>query len=84
VEGNTDNVPISTPQYPTNWELSTARAIGVARYLVEKDGLDPTRVSVAGYGEFRPRVPNTTDENRQQNRRVDIVLLNATKQSEDR
>ena len=84
VEGNTDNVPIHTYQYPTNWELSAARAVGVARYLVEKDGLDPTRISAAGYGEFRPRVPNTTDENRQQNRRVDIVLLNATKASEEK
>ena len=55
-----------------------ARAVGVVRYLVEHDGLDPTRVSPAGYGEFRPRKPNDTDENRQQNRRVDIVLLNAT------
>jgi chemotaxis protein MotB len=84
VEGNTDNVPISTAQFPTNWELSTARAVGVARYLVEKDGLDPTRVSAAGYGEFRPRKPNDTDDDRQQNRRVDIVLLNATKASEEK
>ena len=84
VEGNTDNVPISTAQYPTNWELSAARAIGVVRYLVEHDGLDPTRVSAAGYGEFRPRKPNDTDANRQQNRRVDIVLLNATKASEEK
>ena len=45
VEGNTDNVPIPTAEYPTNWELSTARAVGVVRYLVEHDGLDPTRVS---------------------------------------
>jgi chemotaxis protein MotB len=84
VEGNTDNVPIHTAQYPTNWELSAARAIGVARYLVEHDGLDPYRVSAAGYGEFRPRVPNDTDDHRQQNRRVDIVLLNATKPSEEK
>jgi chemotaxis protein MotB len=84
VEGNTDNVPIHTAQYPTNWELSAARAIGVTRYLVEHDGLDPTRVSPAGYGEFRPRKPNDTDADRQQNRRVDIVLLNATKASEEK
>jgi chemotaxis protein MotB len=84
VEGNTDNVPIHTAQYPTNWELSAARAIGVTRYLVEHDGLDPTRVSAAGYGEFRPRKPNDTDANRQENRRVDIVLLNATKASEEK
>ncbi len=78
VEGNTDNVPISTPQYPTNWELSTARAVNVVRYLVEQDGLQPTRVSAAGYGEFHPRTENITAQGRQQNRRVDIVLLNAT------
>ncbi len=76
VEGNTDNVPISTSSYPTNWELSAARAVGVARHLVEADGISPTRVSAAGYGEFRPRNANGTEEQRQQNRRVDIVLLN--------
>lgn len=78
VEGFTDNVPISTAQYPTNWELSTARAVNVVRYLVERDGLSPNRVSAAGYGEFKPRTSNRTDDERQQNRRVDIVLLNAT------
>jgi chemotaxis protein MotB len=83
VEGNTDNVPIHTSAYPTNWELSTARAVNVVRYLVEHDGLDPTRVSAAGYGEFRPRRPNDTPAGRQQNRRVDIVLLNATRTSEE-
>jgi chemotaxis protein MotB len=76
IEGNTDNVPISTSSYPTNWELSAARAVGVARHLVESDGIAPTRVSAAGYGEFRPRNANATEEQRQQNRRVDIVLLN--------
>jgi chemotaxis protein MotB len=84
VEGNTDNVPIHTSAYPTNWELSTARAVNVVRYLVEHDGLDPTRVSAAGYGEFRPRRPNDTPAGRQQNRRVDIVLLNATRTSEEK
>src|SRR5579863_4035291 len=53
VEGNTDNVPISTSSYPTNWELSTARAVGVVRYLVEHDKVAPQRISSAGYGEFR-------------------------------
>lgn len=76
VEGNTDDVPISTAAYPSNWELSTARAVGVVRYLVEHEGIAPTRISAAGYGEFKPRTQNRTDEERQQNRRVDIVLLN--------
>ena len=78
IEGFTDNVPIHTASYPTNWELSTARAVNVTRYLVERDGIDPGRVSAAGYGEFKPRNKNLTEEDRQQNRRVDIVLLNTT------
>jgi chemotaxis protein MotB len=84
VEGNTDDVPIHTSEFPTNWELSTARAVGVVRYLVEHDGLAPSRVEAAGYGEYRPRVPNTSAANRQENRRVDIVLLNATSASEEK
>ena len=78
VEGYTDNQPIHTAEYPTNWELSTARATNVLRYLVEHDGMNPYRISAGGYGEYRPRTKNSTDEERQQNRRVDIVLLNAT------
>ena len=62
--------------YPTNWELSAARATGVTRYLVEHDKIVPTRISFAGYGQFRPKFPNDTDAHRQQNRRVDIVILN--------
>jgi chemotaxis protein MotB len=76
VEGNTDNIPIATPNFPTNWELSAARATGVTRYLVEHDKIDPTRLSFAGYGQFRPKFPNDTEAHRQQNRRVDIVILN--------
>ena len=78
VEGNTDNVPIATSLYPTNWELSAARATGVTRYLVEHDHIAPTRLSFAGYGEYRPKYPNDSDEHRQQNRRVDIVILNGS------
>ena len=77
VEGNTDNIPISTPAYPTNWELSTARAVTVTRFLVEKDGLSPERISPAGYGEWRPITDNKTAAHRQLNRRVDIVILNS-------
>jgi len=75
VEGNTDNVPISNAQFPSNWELSSARATGVARYFVEDDGLAPRRISALGYGEYRPRVANDTDQHRAQNRRVDVVIL---------
>ncbi|MBC5815387.1 MAG: OmpA family protein [Candidatus Eremiobacteraeota bacterium] len=77
VEGNTDDVPIATGQYPTNWELSTARATNVVRYLVEHDGLNPSRISAAGYGQYHPRTRNADVTTRQQNRRVDIVILNA-------
>jgi chemotaxis protein MotB len=77
VEGNTDTVPIQTAAYPTNWELSAARATGVTRYLVEDKGLSPLRVSLAGYGEYRPRAGNGSAQDRRFNRRVDIVILNA-------
>ena len=77
VEGYTDNQPIHTAEYPTNWELSGARAAGVTRYLVEKQRYDPAKVSLAGYGEWRPKHTNATDTGRQLNRRVDIVILSA-------
>jgi len=73
VEGNTDNVPIDTPQYPSNWELSTARASRVVRFLIEH-GVDPARMAAVGYAEQRPIATNATPEGRQRNRRVEIVL----------
>ncbi len=76
VEGSTDDVPIATYAYPTNWELSAARATGVTRYLVEHAKIVPTRISFAGYGQFHPKYANDSDAHRQQNRRVDIVILN--------
>jgi chemotaxis protein MotB len=75
VEGNTDDVPISNEQFPSNWELSAARATGVARYFVEDDGLNARRISALGYGQYRPKFPNDTDQHRAQNRRVDVVIL---------
>lgn len=69
VEGHTDNVPIFTKQFVSNWELSTARATRVVRYLVDK-GISPRKISAIGYGEYRPVVSNDTPENRQKNRRV--------------
>ena len=74
VEGFTDNVPIATSQYPSNWELSAARATNVLKRL-QSDGVAGSRLSEAGYGEFHPRNANTTNADKQQNRRVDIVLL---------
>lgn len=75
VEGHTDNVPINTAQFPSNWHLSVARSLNVAYYLIERHGLTQERVSVVGYSEFQPLFPNTTSANRARNRRVDIVIV---------
>jgi chemotaxis protein MotB len=75
VEGHTDNRPIQTAKYPSNWELSSARATQVVRYLIENHNIPPEMISALGYGEYRPIRPNNTIENRAQNRRVDIVVL---------
>ena len=84
IEGHTDDVPIRTAKYKSNWELSTARATNVVSFFVEDRGLPPSRFSAAGYGEFRPRAVNTTGANRAANRRVDIVILNdATRLAEE-
>lgn len=74
IEGHTDNRPINTPRYPSNWELSTARAASVARYLIRK-GIDPKRISIVGYGELKPLTSNDTPEGRARNRRVEILVL---------
>ncbi len=76
VEGHTDDVPIQTGRFASNWELSTARATSVVTFLVQQTGVVPSRLSAAGYGEFHPRVPNTGNDARARNRRVDIVILN--------
>ena len=78
VEGHTDNIPIQTAKYPSNWELSTSRATQVLRYLIGDSGLPPSRLSAVGYGEYRPVASNTTREGRGLNRRVDIVVLSTT------
>ncbi len=75
IEGHTDDIPISTARFPSNWELSTARATNVLRYLAERKGLPSSRLAAAGYGEHYPRVPNSSAESRAKNRRVDIVIL---------
>jgi len=76
VEGHTDDVPIHTARYDSNWELSTARATNVVALLVQAHGIDAVRLSAAGYSEFHPRVPNDSVANRARNRRVDVVILN--------
>ncbi len=75
IEGHTDNVPINTIHFPSNWELSTARANAIIRYFLTKHNFDPNRISAVGYAEFRPIAPNDNSEGRQQNRRVDVVVL---------
>lgn len=74
VEGYTDNTPIATSTFPSNWELSAARAATVARLLTEQ-GVDPHRVGIMGWGEFHPSAPNSTDDGRNHNRRVVIVVM---------
>jgi len=76
VEGHTDDVPISTVRFRSNWDLSAARASRVVEFLIEQ-GIPPQRLSATGYGEFHPRVPNDSDGARASNRRVDLVILNA-------
>jgi chemotaxis protein MotB len=77
IEGHTDAIPISgslAQRYPTNWELSAARAINVARYL-QKEAINPALLSAAGFGEFKPVADNATVEGRAKNRRIEIVLV---------
>jgi chemotaxis protein MotB len=74
IEGHTDNIPIKSSKYGSNWELSTQRAVSVVRFFVEQKGMSPTQFSATGYGEYKPLVDNNTPENRAKNRRVDIVI----------
>lgn len=75
IEGHTDNVPIRNPEFSSNWELSVRRATEVVRYLVERRGLPPQRISATGYAEHRPIVPNDTVKNRALNRRIEIIVV---------
>jgi len=75
IEGHTDDTPIHTARFPSNWELSTSRAISTLRYLVDKGDIDPRRLSSAGFADTRPLVPNDTVEHQRQNRRVEFVLF---------
>lgn len=74
IEGHTDDLPIHTPQFPSNWELSTSRATNVLRFMTNR-GVDAQRLSAVGYGEFHPLNANDSEANRKKNRRVDIVLI---------
>lgn len=79
IEGHTDDTPIASSQFSSNWELSTARATTILRYLEEKEGISPKRLSATGCGEYRPLATNATREGREKNRRVEIIILSTKK-----
>jgi len=81
VEGHTDNIPINSIQFPSNWELSSARSTSIVRHFVSH-GVDPARLTAIGYGEYRPIAGNDTNEGKTKNRRVDIVILNEERKTE--
>jgi chemotaxis protein MotB len=78
VEGHTDNIPTNNPLYPTNWELSVARAVTIVRYLAEEEDVPPARLSAAGNAEFKPVTANDSRANRALNRRADIIIIYPT------
>lgn len=75
IEGHTDDVPIHTAMFPSNWELSTARAVNVLRYFIKHHRIDSHRLSAEGFGEFQPLVANDTAESRAKNRRVEVIFM---------
>ncbi|RAK08905.1 chemotaxis protein MotB [Halanaerobium saccharolyticum] len=77
IEGHTDDVPIRTNEFPSNWELSTARAVNVIKFLIEERNFEPARLSAAGYSEYRPVADNDNAEGRAENRRIEVVVLNS-------
>jgi chemotaxis protein MotB len=78
IEGHTDGLPVSTSQFPSNWELSAARAIAAMRYFVDRQLVPADRIGVAGYADRRPIAPNDTPENRARNRRIEFVFIRMT------
>jgi chemotaxis protein MotB len=74
IEGHTDDQPISSPLFPTNWHLAASRSIAVLRYMLEAGDIEPSRVSAAGFGATRPLLPNDSEEGRAANRRVEFVF----------
>ena len=75
IEGHTDNIPIHTSVYPSNWELSTARAASVVRLFINECNVSPEKVVAVGYGEYKPVAENSTEKGRAKNRRIDIIVL---------
>jgi chemotaxis protein MotB len=83
IEGHTCSLPIHTPRYPSNWELSAARACAVVRYLIDRWNIDPVRLAATGCADSRPVAPNDTEEQRVFNRRVQIIILARTQTPSD-
>ena len=75
IEGHTDNIPINTAQFPSNWHLSVARALSTAYFLMTEEGLDPEKLSIVGYAEYKPMDSNQSIIGRASNRRVDIIII---------
>ena len=82
VEGHSDDVPIHNATFNSNWDLSTSRAMAVATMLIDESGVDPSRISIAGYGQYHPTANNDTAEGRRANRRVDIVVVSGSKHAD--
>jgi chemotaxis protein MotB len=82
VEGHTDNMPIHTAQFGSNWELSSTRASAIARLLLERGTMHPANVSAAGFAEFHPVASNASEEGRRMNRRVDVIVLRGLHQQD--
>lgn len=79
IEGHTDNIPIHTGRFPSNWELSTSRAVNFLRYLIENCNISTDRLSAVGFGEYHPILPNDSSQHRTENRRVEIVFERETR-----
>ncbi|RJR21620.1 MAG: hypothetical protein C4581_01900 [Nitrospiraceae bacterium] len=83
IEGHTDNVPIHNQTFPSNWELSSSRAINVVKYFIDNHKIKPERITAIGYAENRPVASNDTPDGRAKNRRVDIVLLSESESKKE-
>jgi chemotaxis protein MotB len=84
VEGHSDDVPIHNAKFGSNWDLSTARAMAVAMMLIDEDGFDSQRMSIAGYAQYHPVASNSTPEGRRANRRVDLVVVSAFRHHDEK
>lgn len=79
ISGHTDNIPIRTREFPSNWELSSMRAINFMKFLLTRENMKPERFSAIGYGEYRPMVDNNTPDGHSKNRRVEVLIMRSNK-----